>query len=78
MSASTSCGLSLSRRIAPNGSGSRRISIGAGDGKTYHARHFRFSILGVFGPSTSPSEVDDAESHYKRALMTREFGLNRN
>lgn len=55
-----------------------KISIGAGGGKTDHARHFRFSILRVFGPSTSPSEVDDAESHYKRALMTREFGLNRN
>ncbi|WP_308160164.1 GIY-YIG nuclease family protein [Mycolicibacterium goodii] len=54
------------------------MSIGAGGGKTDHARHFRFSILRVFGPSTSPSEVDDAESHYKRALMTREFGLNRN
>ena len=54
------------------------ISIGAGGSKTDHARHFRFSILRVFGPSTSPSEVDDAESHYKRALMTREFGLNRN
>lgn len=55
-----------------------KISIGAGGGKTDHARHFKFSILRVFGPSTSPSEVDDAEAHYKRALMTREFGLNRN
>ncbi|WP_321181474.1 GIY-YIG nuclease family protein [Mycolicibacterium sp.] len=55
-----------------------KISIGAGGGKTDHARHFRFSILRVFGPSTSPSEVNDAESHYKRALMTQEFGLNRN
>lgn len=45
---------------------------------TEHARHFVFSILRVFGPSTSSSEVDAAESHYKRALMTREFGLNRN
>ncbi len=43
-----------------------------------HARHFAFSILRVFGPSTSPSEVDEAESHYKRALMTRTFGLNAN
>ncbi|MBK7822502.1 MAG: GIY-YIG nuclease family protein [Tessaracoccus sp.] len=42
------------------------------------ARHFAYSILRVFGPSTSPSEVDEAESHFKRALMTREFGLNRN
>jgi len=43
-----------------------------------HARHFVFSILRVFGPSTSSSEVNAAEEHYKRALMTREFGLNRN
>ncbi|MCX2934661.1 GIY-YIG nuclease family protein [Mycobacterium sp. CVI_P3] len=46
--------------------------------KTDHARNFLFSILRVFGPSTSSTEVDAAESHYKRALMTREFGLNRN
>jgi hypothetical protein len=43
-----------------------------------HSRHFVYSILRVFGPSTSSSEVDGAETHYKRALMTREFGLNRN
>jgi hypothetical protein len=56
-------------------------SVGRGEGaavKTDHARHFVFSILRVFGPSTSSSEVDAAESHNKRALMTREFGLNRN
>ena len=43
-----------------------------------HARHFRFSILRVFGPSTPMTEVNQVESHYKRALMTREFGLNEN
>lgn len=55
-------------------------SIGEDDAKlkTDHARHFVFSILRVFGPSTSSSEVDAAESHYKQALMTRKFGLNRN
>ncbi|MFI8412115.1 GIY-YIG nuclease family protein [Paeniglutamicibacter gangotriensis] len=46
--------------------------------KTDHARHFVFSILRVFGPSTPSSEVNAAESHYKEALMTRIFGLNRN
>lgn len=46
--------------------------------KTDHARHFLFSILRVFGPSTSSSEVDAAESHYKEALLTRKFGLNLN
>ena len=53
-------------------------SVGAGGAKTDHARHFVFNILRVFGPSTSSSEVDAAESHYKEALMTRKFGLNRN
>jgi hypothetical protein len=43
-----------------------------------HARHFVFSILRVYGPSTPPSEVDAAESHFKDALMTRIWGLNRN
>lgn len=42
------------------------------------ARHFVFSLLRVFGPSTAPSVVDDAETHYKKALLTRDFGLNRN
>jgi hypothetical protein len=43
-----------------------------------HARHFQFSILRVFGPSVPTAEVDEAESHYKRALLTRQHGLNRN
>lgn len=54
------------------------ISVGAGGAKTDHARHFVFSILRVFGPSTSSTEVEKAESHYKKALLTREHGLNRN
>lgn len=65
--------LALRKLVFPN--------VGSGEGagvKTDHARHFVFSILRVFGPSTSSSEVDAAESHYKRALMTRKFGLNRN
>jgi hypothetical protein len=57
----------------------RQLSV-ASKGSTAgdHARHFRFSILRVFGPSTSLTEVNEAESHHKRALMTREFGLNEN
>lgn len=43
-----------------------------------HARHFQFSILRVFGPSTPTPEVDAAESHFKRALITRQYGMNRN
>ncbi|GAA3560483.1 GIY-YIG nuclease family protein [Microlunatus spumicola] len=43
-----------------------------------HARHFQFSILRVFGPSVPGAEVDEAESHFKEALLTRQYGLNRN
>ncbi|MGB3764521.1 MAG: GIY-YIG nuclease family protein [Ornithinimicrobium sp.] len=43
-----------------------------------HARHLVFSVLRVFGPSVPAANVDEAESHYKRALLTRQYGLNRN
>jgi len=43
-----------------------------------HAHHFQFSILRVFGPSVPTAEVDAAESHYKDALLSRLFGMNRN
>lgn len=43
-----------------------------------HKHDFVFSILRVFDPSAPATEVNAAESHFKRALMTREFGLNRN
>lgn len=43
-----------------------------------HRRHFQFSLLRVFGPSTPTAEIDAAETHWKRALLTRDFGLNRN
>ncbi|MFF5793796.1 GIY-YIG nuclease family protein [Paeniglutamicibacter sp. NPDC012692] len=43
-----------------------------------HRRHFQFSILRVFSPGTSTVEIDAAEAHYKRAFLTRQFGLNRN
>lgn len=43
-----------------------------------HRHHFQFSILQVFSPSAPASQVDAAEVHYKKALLTRRFGLNRN
>lgn len=43
-----------------------------------HARHFQYSLLRVFGPSVPTAEVEAAEKHYKEALLTRKFGLNRN
>lgn len=44
-----------------------------------HAERFQYSLLRVFGPSVPSAEVDAAESHYKRALLSRKpFGLNHN
>lgn len=43
-----------------------------------HARHFQFSLLRVFSPSALATEVDEAEAHFKRAILSRQFGLNRN
>lgn len=69
------------RAYASDGHGGNRALrelAEASGAKTDHARHFVFSLLRVFGPSTSSSVVNEAEKHYKEALMTREFGLNRN
>ncbi len=43
-----------------------------------HPQHFKFSILRVFGPNATTAEVDQAEAHYKRALLSRTHGYNRN
>ena len=43
-----------------------------------HAQHFMFSILRVFGPSATSAQVDAAEAHYKRVLLSRQTGHNRN
>lgn len=39
---------------------------------------FHFSLLRVFDPATPTRDIDDAERHFKRALGTRDHGLNRN
>lgn len=43
-----------------------------------HRQHFQFSILQVFSPTAPASQVDAAEVHFKKVLLTRQFGLNRN
>lgn len=43
-----------------------------------HREHFQFSILQVFSPSAPAAQVDAAEAHFKRALLTRRFGMNLN
>lgn len=43
-----------------------------------HRQHFQFSILQVFSPSAPSAQVDAAEAHFKRALLTRQVGMNLN
>lgn len=43
-----------------------------------HRQNFQFSILQVFDPAAPASKVDAAETHFKKVLLTRNFGLNRN
>jgi hypothetical protein len=43
-----------------------------------HRKNFMFSILRVFGPEATAREVDEAENHFKQALLTKQYGLNRN
>lgn len=65
-------------QYAKDGHGGNVALKALSDDDPNHARHFQWSLLRVFGPSTPQAEVDAAETHFKRALLTREFGLNRN
>ncbi|WP_400160412.1 GIY-YIG nuclease family protein [Arthrobacter sp. BPSS-3] len=43
-----------------------------------HPQSFQFSILRVFSPSAPMEQVDAAEAHFKKALLSRQAGHNRN
>jgi hypothetical protein len=43
-----------------------------------HARRLRFVLLEIADPRTSKERLDERESYWKEALLTREFGFNRN
>lgn len=61
-----------------DGHGGNKELRGLGVRDPLHKHDFVFSILRVFDPSAPVAEVNAAESHFKQALLTREFGLNRN
>lgn len=46
--------------------------------RTLDPSTFRYSLLRVFDPATPESKINEAEEHYKRALDSRTWGLNRN
>lgn len=43
-----------------------------------YARHFRFSILEIADFHTTDDEIIEREQHWKRALLSRDRGMNRN
>lgn len=43
-----------------------------------HPQRYQFSLLQVLGPAASSTEIDLAEEHYKRALLSKKFGMNEN
>jgi hypothetical protein len=43
-----------------------------------YAKKFQFSLVEVCDINANPAYVISRESHWKKVLMTREFGLNRN
>jgi hypothetical protein len=47
-------------------------------GRSYARKYFRFAILEVMLKATAKDLVQGREAHWKRALLTREFGYNGN
>ena len=43
-----------------------------------YAQNFYFSILEIWASTTNDNEIIVRESHWKKILMTREFGYNKN
>jgi hypothetical protein len=43
-----------------------------------HVENFTFSILEIRSSITDELEIRERESHWKRVLVTREFGYNKN
>lgn len=66
------------KEYARNGHGGNIAlrELAAADAK--HRQRFQFSILQVFSPSAPSAQVDAAEAHFKRALLSRQFGMNLN
>lgn len=61
---------------AHNGHGWNRELVALPKGQ---CEQFLFSLLRVFGPEATQKQVDEAEAHYKEALLTRgRYGYNVN
>jgi hypothetical protein len=64
---------------AKNGHGGNKELKGIlNDKGDSHAEHFQFSLLEVCDLDSAKEYVIERESHWKKVLKTREFGLNKN
>lgn len=66
------------RDYATTGHGGNRELVALLAGDPARVADLQYSVLRVFGLGTAPDEVNAAEEHYKRALLSRDFGLNAN
>jgi hypothetical protein len=61
-----------------HGGNDELVKLLSKNGLPYAREHFHFSILEVMVRSTPDDTVLDREAHWKRALLTREHGYNKN
>lgn len=66
------------RTYAQDGHGGNLALRDLKDADLRRPEQYQFSLLRVFGPHVPQSEVDAAEAHFKAALRSATFGLNRN
>ena len=52
--------------------------LNEGENIDYYRRNLKFALLQHFSDYESKEEILDRESYWKRILLTREYGLNRN
>lgn len=66
------------REYAANGHGNNTAMIPLAKLDPAHPQRYQFSLLHVLSPTASPAEVLAIEEHFKRALLSKQFGMNEN
>ncbi len=66
------------REYASNGHGDNAAMVALAKLDPSHPQRYQFSLLQVFSPTAPPAEILAAEEHFKRALLSRAFGMNEN
>ncbi len=66
------------REYAANGHGDNPAMIPLAKLHPAYPQRYQFSLLQVLSPTASPAEVSAIEEHFKRALLSKRFGMNKN